>query len=454
MQLPREAILGVAALAVGSLALWPWVSATPSGPTSTALTTRLVDQAHVGTAQPLDAWLETTDGVAVSGATLRFQRRLDGAWRYIGSVSTDTSGHAALEVAIRAQDNRFRVVWKPPVGSAYDGATSGVEVVSATKAPAQATLTGPGSVVDEKKVTLRIRWHTVDDRAITGRVGLYVRAKDSQIWSLARRPQVGAGMATVAVRPRLDTVWQVRAPSGRWWTSTKSAVHRIDNLPPVAPVVMPPAAPLPRIELPVQPRAVGTGANAVVSTIPSGVWQRMVGRSWHTGCPVGRSGLRLIRINYWGYDGYRHRGELVVASRVAHSTAGTFASLYRQQLPIRAMYRVDRFGWSDRLQGANDYRSMAAGNTSAFNCRYVVGNAGVLSLHSYGTAIDINTWENPYRSDQETPPNAWWDSRTKPYRIVYRSSSHPVVQAFAENGFRWLGSSDWHHFQLAEAGSR
>ena len=32
---------------------------------------------------------------------------------------------------------------------------------------------------------------------------------------------------------------------------------------------------------------------------------------------------------------------------------------------IRAMYREDRFGWSRRLQGANDYRSMAAGNTSA-----------------------------------------------------------------------------------------
>ena len=387
MRLPRTAIGGVAALALGGSALSSAVSVTDSTPTPTALE----DQANVGDKQPL------------------------------------------------APDK-------------YGGATSAAGVVSAAKATAVVELTGPGSVVDKGTATLRIRWHTVQERPITGRVDLYVRVRGSQSWELARRPQVNAGLATVAVRPRVDTAWQARAPGGPWWTSAQSPVHRIDNVPPVAPVDMPVAAPLPQIKLRVQPRAVGTGPNAVVSAIPAAVWQRMVGRSWHRGCPVGRSGLRLIHINYWGYDGYRHRGELVVASRVAYAAAGTFASLYRQRFPIRAMYRVDRFGWSDRLQGANDYRSMAAGNTSAFNCREVVGSPGVLSRHSYGTAIDINTWENPYRSAQETPPNAWWDSRTRPYRIVYRSSSHPVVRAFAAHGFEWLGSTDWHHFQLNEAG--
>ena len=62
------------------------------------------------------------------------------------------------------------------------------------------------------------------------------------------------------------------------------------------------------------------------------------------------------------------------------------------------MYRVDRFGYSSRLRGGDDYASMAAGNTSVFNCRDVVNRPGVRSPHSYGRALDVNTWENPYRS--------------------------------------------------------
>ena len=51
---------------------------------------------------------------------------------------------------------------------------------------------------------------------------------------------------------------------------------------------------------------------------------------------------------------------------------------------------------------------MASGNTSGFNCRGVVGNPGVASPHSYGRAIDLNTWENPYHSQQGIVPNTWW----------------------------------------------
>ena len=103
----------------------------------------------------------------------------------------------------------------------------------------------------------------------------------------------------------------------------------------------------------------------------------MTGRTWHAGCPVGRGGLRYLRINYWDYDGL----PTAAASWSPTPTrcgqmAGALAEMYRKKLPIRAMYRVDRFGWSSRVRGGNDYKSMAAGNTSAFNCRQVVGNPG------------------------------------------------------------------------------
>jgi hypothetical protein len=110
------------------------------------------------------------------------------------------------------------------------------------------------------------------------------------------------------------------------------------------------------------------------------------------------------------------------------------------------MYLVDRFGWSSRLQGADDYRSMAADNTSAFNCRSVVNNPGVRSPHSYGRALDLNTWENPYRSRTGPVPNSWWLGHSH-RRVAWRSSSHPVVAALRRAGFTWTyGNGDAQHF--------
>ena len=84
----------------------------------------------------------------------------------------------------------------------------------------------------------------------------------------------------------------------------------------------------------------------MITTIPDGVWRTMVGRSWHRGCPLGRSGLRLLRINYWGFDGYRYRGEMVLSAAVASRAAAALRDMYDGRYPIRRMYRVDRFGWS------------------------------------------------------------------------------------------------------------
>ena len=246
--------------------------------------------------------------------------------------------------------------------------------------------------------------------------------------------------------PRVDTRWRATARRLDWVEADRSPVHRIDNLPPGIPVRLPGAAPRPRVNLPDQPHAVGEGANPVVRPIPNRVWNQMTGRSWHSGCPVGRAGLRYLRINYWDYRGYRRRGELVASSGAVHQMADALAEMYRKNLPIRAMYRVDRFGWSKRVRGADDYRSMAAGNTSAFNCRDVVGKPGTRSPHSYGRSLDVNTWENPYRSRQGTVPNTWWMGHSHA-RVAWRSRSHRVVQVMASHGLRWTyGNGDTQHF--------
>jgi hypothetical protein len=83
----------------------------------------------------------------------------------------------------------------------------------------------------------------------------------------------------------------------------------------------------------------------------------------------------------------------------------------------------------------------------------VVGNPRVRSPHSYGTAIDVNTWENPYRSRQGTVPNRWWQGHAHP-RVAWRSRSHLVVRLMARHGLRWTyGLGDTQHFDAVPAGT-
>jgi hypothetical protein len=192
----------------------------------------------------------------------------------------------------------------------------------------------------------------------------------------------------------------------------------------------------------------------VITAVPDATWRQMTGVSWHAGCPVGRTGLRLVRVNYWDYSGYGRRGELVAAASAAGPMGAAFAEMWRRHLPVRAMWRVDRFGWSARSHGGNDYASMAAGNTSAFNCRDVTGRPGVTSPHSYGRALDLNTWENPYRSARGLVPDAWWQGHSHP-RVAWRTRSHVVVRLMARHGFRWTyGLGDTQHFDYVGSRAR
>jgi hypothetical protein len=316
--------------------------------------------------------------------------------------------------------------------------------VPISKRDSTITLLAPRTVVDETSIVLRVRWTTAEGQPVSGDV--VVKKRRKKRWPEFVRVSTGAdGWGQVRVTPRDDSAWRAHALGLDWVTGTVSAVRRVDNLPPVAPVAMPPGAPRPRITLPPQPRATGEGARVRIGAIGDGVWRQMVGASWHPGCP-GRSALRVVRVNYWGYDGYRHRGEIVAAASAAHAMGAALAEMYRRELPIRAMYRVDRFGWNGVVRGGNDYRSMAAGNTSAFNCRDVVGRPGVRSPHASGRALDLNTWENPYRSARGLVPNAWWQGHSHP-QVAWRSHSHPVIRLMARHGLRWTyGLGDTQHF--------
>lgn len=421
----------------------------PVEPAPTELTLGAPASGYIGRQVTLRLGLtELETQAAVAGAEVYVERWDSANRRFVRvgeALHTSDSGTVSRQVTVRSGLNRFRAVF--PGSETHAKSTSPAVDVTALRIPTRLSLSGKNSVVDEQSVRINLRWEAEDGRLVTGKAKLYRQNKGSKTWSLAATPRVVDGSASVVMRPRVDTVWKAVGPRGTWYRGDSSGLHRIDNVPPMKPVVLPDGAPRPSVSLPAQRRAAGAGLNPVVSRIPNAVWRSMVGRSWHSGCPVGRANLRLVRLNYWGFDGYRHRGELVVHRTAAGPTVNVFRTLYSGKYPVRSMYRVDRFGWSKKLQGANDYKSMAADNTSAFNCRQVVGRPGVRSPHSYGGSIDINPWENPYVSQQGTYPNTWWLSRSHA-KVAWRSWTHPVVQAFGSRGFAWGGAyRDYHHFQ-------
>jgi len=165
--------------------------------------------------------------------------------------------------------------------------------------------------------------------------------------------------------------------------------------------------------------------------------QRMTGVSWHRGCPVGFGDLRLLRVTHWGFDGQVHRGRLVVHRDSARPILRTMRELYRFRFPIRRMRLVDAYG-------ADDHRSMAADNTSAFNCRVVAGTSH-WSDHAFGHAIDVNPIENPYvTADGHVSPPAgapYTDRSRRVPGLIHRRG--PVVQAFAKSGWEWGGNWSW-----------
>jgi hypothetical protein len=170
-----------------------------------------------------------------------------------------------------------------------------------------------------------------------------------------------------------------------------------------------------------------------------------LGASWRPGCPVGPEQLRVVRVSFVGFDGRAHTGVLVVNRSVTNDVQVAFRRLYAARFPIRRMEPVSAFGGSDD-------RSMAADNTSAFNCRYAVAPGPKRwSVHAYGEAIDVNTVENPYlEGGRVLPPAGRAFTDRGRIRRGMAVAGGSLVRAFASVGWlwggRWTASPDWQHF--------
>lgn len=173
--------------------------------------------------------------------------------------------------------------------------------------------------------------------------------------------------------------------------------------------------------------------------------------SHRAGCPVRLSELRYLRVSFVGFDREAHLGELVVHRDHARGVSEVFRQLYEGSWPIQRMQLVDDYD-------GDDDRSMAANNTSGYNCRRVSGSAS-WSTHAYGAAIDINPVQNPYVTPTSTVPPAG-----RSFADIDRSADADapvgvildgdvVVRAFSaigwEWGGHWTGSKDYQHFSAS-----
>jgi D-alanyl-D-alanine carboxypeptidase len=180
-----------------------------------------------------------------------------------------------------------------------------------------------------------------------------------------------------------------------------------------------------------------------IATIGAAQRERMIGKSWHRGCPVRIRNLRLLKLDYWGFGGHVRHGKLIVHETQARKVKRVFKKLFNRSFRIRRMLLIDYYDGSDR-------RSMEANNTSAFNCRFVAGTSR-WSQHAYGRAIDINPIRNPYVDGSHVSPTAGapYADRTK-HRIGMIHGGDRVVRAFADEHWGWGGYwspyQDYMHF--------
>ena len=178
------------------------------------------------------------------------------------------------------------------------------------------------------------------------------------------------------------------------------------------------------------------------------VWQRMAGRSWHAkaGCP-NRADLVLLRMPFHDFDGRERIGQMIVGKAVAATVTKIFDEIYRTDFRIFSIRPVDDFEGDDQA-------SMAANNSSAFNCRAMTGGTG-LSAHAQGLAIDINPVQNPYVKGAKTEPASATGLDQPAERAAAKDiglirPDGPVVAIFKKHGWKWGGAwtslKDYQHF--------
>ena len=338
------------------------------------------------------------------GARVSIQRRAPGGSAYgqVAEVTTDRTGAFTWTGPMGpAGTSSYRAVLPGQATSSVASATVVDAAITASAPAGQDTLVDPtvSGVATPRAAGLQVRTEVLTPVGWrTSQVGMTRSGGGFALPLTYGRGAVGV----VTVRTAMTL------PGGRVVASPSRAVNRLAVLNPVV-------------------------RQTVAADVP---------RTYRAGCPVGPASLRTIDMNHWGFDGRIHRGRLVIRTANVTPILTSFRTAFDGRFPIREMRDASVYGGDDII-------SMEHDNTNGFNCRRVTGNPYRLSPHSYGTSIDINTVENPYRipSGVWLPKNGQVYVRRTPYRPGMLTPSTPFTKALLGNGFTWLSGFDWQHFQ-------
>ena len=102
---------------------------------------------------------------------------------------------------------------------------------------------------------------------------------------------------------------------------------------------------------------------------------------WRPDCPVAPAELRRVDLDYVGFDGRLHRGELIVHETVVDDVVHIFGQLLRLGYPIERMRNVDRYAGAGRR--IVDGRQQHVGVQLP-----AIAHSNSWSRHAYGMAID------------------------------------------------------------------
>lgn len=171
---------------------------------------------------------------------------------------------------------------------------------------------------------------------------------------------------------------------------------------------------------------------------------------WKEACCLPMERLRQVKVAYFDFAGQVQADGLVVTlDVVAPAVANIFKELLDLKFPIAKICTMDLYGGDDQL-------SMEDNNSSCFNCRST-SDTTLISLHSYGLALDINPKQNPViypaAGDREKLICPSFGQDYLDRQNLRPGMVEKVVSVFESNGFsawggNWTSPIDYHHFQV------
>ncbi len=157
------------------------------------------------------------------------------------------------------------------------------------------------------------------------------------------------------------------------------------------------------------------------------------------------SQMEVVNVPYLDLKGVIRTGQIVVHTEIADEVFRIFSEIADSNFPIDKIQPIVKYGWDDNS-------SVLDNNTSAFNYRMRIG-PGVkkkLSLHSFGVAIDINPYLNPFLDSD--------GNGESPYDPGVRGTithDSPPYKIFIKHGWTWGGdwirAKDYQHFEKKSA---